>query len=61
MFYRVRANDSIRETFVFDEATPAGAVYEVFRQRDDVRVVVFEVVDDYGVVISTIETRKDAK
>jgi hypothetical protein len=59
VFYRVRVNESIRETFVFDTIEPASGVYEVMRNSKDARKVEFEVVSDTGEVLSRIVTDKE--
>lgn len=56
MFYRVRENDRMLSTFVFDNPEPARGVYDVLIRADLTSKVDFETVLDDGTVVYS-ETR----
>ena len=51
MFYRVKTSEKISDTYVFDNLTPASAVFEVFQRNHD--RVTLEMVQDDGTVVWT--------
>jgi hypothetical protein len=57
MFYRVKVNDQIQGTTVWDDSVTARGVFDVMKGMDEGAKVTFETVLDDGTVVYT-ETRE---